>query len=128
MQVTKVTATVRFSQDTGKGAWKSIELGVEATISPGESWRVAQVNLYQDLGHQLKTLWKQNGTAAGSYQEDPPAVASGSQGDTGNQQSAAHFCQQHGVPFTPKNGPHGEFYSHQIEGSRTWCNESRARA
>jgi hypothetical protein len=42
MQVTKVTAQVRYSQDTGKGAWKSLELGAEATIGPGESWRAAE--------------------------------------------------------------------------------------
>ena len=29
MKVDKVTVTIKFSQDTGKGAWKAIELGAE---------------------------------------------------------------------------------------------------
>jgi hypothetical protein len=116
MQVTTVTATVRFSQDTGKGAWKSLELGAEATISPGESWRVAQANLYRDLGHQLKTLWKQNGSAA------PQDAAEDSQVDD---PPTAHFCEVHQMAFTAREGKYGTFYSHPIEGSHTWCNESK---
>ena len=139
MQVNKVTATVKYTQETGKGAWESVELGAEATVGPGESWRVAQANLYRDLGHQLKTLWAQNGSAelqhtpeAGSGQppEDHQAVVPPSSPPAsldGGQQRAAHFCQVHGVPFTARDGKYGEFWSHQIKGSLTWCNESNSR-
>ena len=27
MKVTSVTATIKYSQDTGKGAWKAVEIG-----------------------------------------------------------------------------------------------------
>jgi hypothetical protein len=57
MNVTKVTATIRYSQDTGKGAWKSLELGGEASINEREDWQAAQATLYGQLARQFKTLW-----------------------------------------------------------------------
>jgi hypothetical protein len=59
MNVTKVTATVRFTQDTGKGAWKSLELGCEASINEREDWQTAQATLYGQLAQQFKALWSQ---------------------------------------------------------------------
>jgi hypothetical protein len=60
MQVDRVTATVKYSAEV-KGAWKSIELGAEASLSPGESWRVAESQQYRDVSNLLKQLWAQNG-------------------------------------------------------------------
>jgi hypothetical protein len=117
MQVNKITAQVRYSQDTGKGAWKSLELGAEATVAPNERWRVAEANLYRDLSSLLKTLWAQNGSAATKDSTEDPLADS--------QPPLAHFCETHGVPFTAREGKYGEFWSHQIQGSLTWCNESR---
>ena len=57
MRVTTVTAQVKYSQDTGHGAWKAIELGAEASVDGKETWTEAQASLYQQLGQQLKTLW-----------------------------------------------------------------------
>ncbi len=42
MEVNKISANIRYSQDTGKGAWKVVELGAEATISDREHWKQAQ--------------------------------------------------------------------------------------
>ena len=39
MKVDKVTATIKYSQDTGKGAWKAVELGAEATIDANDAWQ-----------------------------------------------------------------------------------------
>ncbi len=33
MEVNRISANIRYSQDTGHGAWKVIELGAEATVS-----------------------------------------------------------------------------------------------
>ncbi len=57
MKVTTVTATIKYSQDTGKGAWKAAELGVDATVDARETWQAAQVNLFGELGQQLNALW-----------------------------------------------------------------------
>jgi hypothetical protein len=45
MQMKLIKATVRYSQDTGKGAWKSLELGAEADIAPNENWEDGQIAL-----------------------------------------------------------------------------------
>jgi hypothetical protein len=125
MQVDRVTALVKYSSEI-KGSWKSIELGAEASLGPGESWRAAQSQLYRDVSNLLKQLWAQNGSGQPPALEDLPPVAGGFASDTDPQPLPAHFCQQHGAPFTPKTGPHGEFYSHKVEGSTAWCNKSRA--
>ena len=39
MEVNKISATIRYSQDTGKGSWKVVELGAEASISDREFWQ-----------------------------------------------------------------------------------------
>ena len=39
MKIEKVSATIRYSQDTGHGAWRVIELGAEASISDKEQWK-----------------------------------------------------------------------------------------
>ena len=56
MKVEKVSATIRYSQDTGKGAWKVIELGAEASVSDREHWKQSQSELYYQLAGQLQTL------------------------------------------------------------------------
>jgi hypothetical protein len=53
MKVTNVSATIRYSAEA-RGAWRSIELGAEATIAPSEDWHTAQQDLYAQLGKQLK--------------------------------------------------------------------------
>ena len=51
MEVNKISATIRYSQDTGKGSWKVVELGAEASISDREFWQQAQSELYYQLTH-----------------------------------------------------------------------------
>jgi hypothetical protein len=36
MKVEKVSANIRYSQDTGKGAWKNIELGAKGSVDAEE--------------------------------------------------------------------------------------------
>jgi hypothetical protein len=57
MRVDRVTTNVRFSQDSGKGSWKSVELGAEATVDPEEDWALAQQGLYARLASQLREVW-----------------------------------------------------------------------
>jgi len=49
MIVTTISATIRYSQDTGKGAWKVIELGAEASVSDREHWKQAQLKTWLRL-------------------------------------------------------------------------------
>ena len=74
MIVEKVSATIRYSQDTGKGTWKVVELGAEASIGQRNDWKQTQSELYYQLGDQLRTLWS-NGSSNGAF-----AVANGQNG------------------------------------------------
>ncbi len=117
MRVTTVTATLRYSAEA-KGAWRSIEVGAEATLtSSDENWETAQAQLYQKLGHQLKTIWG-NGTDKASTEEQPQATPP----------KPEHWCEAHQSEHKARTGPHWEFYSHQINGTRQWCNESKTAA
>ena len=138
MKVTTVTATLRYSAEA-KGAWRSIEVGAEATLTASdETWETAQAELYHRLGQQLKTLWN-NGKANG--QETPPAetppTSTGPSKGSGQRSGQAapreprqaegvpHWCSEHNQEFKARTGQYGEFYSHQIKGTRQWCNESK---
>ena len=41
MKVDRITAQIRYSQDTGHGAWKAVEIGAEATVDERERWSTA---------------------------------------------------------------------------------------
>jgi hypothetical protein len=59
MKVERVTATIRYSKEEN-GAWKSLELGAEASIAPADDWQISQALLYVELAGQLKSLWAAN--------------------------------------------------------------------
>jgi hypothetical protein len=118
MKIDKVTATIRYSKEIG-GSWKSVEIGAEGTVDVREDWKEAQLQLYADLTQQLVSCWNN-----GKSQESPQAAQKANQKPSLNE-PPSHFCEEHNVPFKSRNGPHGEFYSHQIKGSKDWCNESK---
>ena len=105
MKVEKVSANIRYSQDTGRGAWKVVELGAEASIGEREHWRQAQSELYYQLGDQLRTLWSRTTGA-----------------DTnGTQPNRQHWCEDHQQEFKRRAKAGTVWYSHR-QGS-AWCNE-----
>jgi hypothetical protein len=123
MKVERVTATIRYSKEEN-GAWKSLELGAEASIAPEDDWQISQALLYVELAGQLKTLWAANG-----HKPQEPA-----QNDSGKpvQEATweeiqsmpspkAHWCPLHNVEFRrfEKNGRF--WYSHK-DGDG-WCKE-----
>jgi hypothetical protein len=111
MRVTEVSATVRYSSEA-KGAWRSVELGAEATLNNSdESWEQAQAELYHRLGQQLKVLWS-NGGGKAETQEPPPQTPTS---------KLNHYCQEHQKKFTRHEKEGNVWYSHrQGEG---WHNE-----
>jgi hypothetical protein len=40
MNVTTIRANIRYSAEA-KGAWRTIEVGAEATVAPDEDWQTA---------------------------------------------------------------------------------------
>ncbi|HZA22344.1 MAG TPA: hypothetical protein VFA32_07030 [Dehalococcoidia bacterium] len=153
MNVNKVTATVKYTQDTGKGVWKSLELGCEASINEREDWQTAQATLYGQLAQQFKALWSQNGVvphvhapeghridvqpsqheSGGAPPHGEPAATqpATSPVSQAKPQAAAptreHWCEEHQTEFKKRTGEYGEFFSHSIKGTKPlqWCNESK---
>jgi hypothetical protein len=117
MHVKLVKATARYSQDTGKGAWKSLELGAEADIAPTEDWQEAEVELYQKVTGLLRALWA-NGNGKAEAQEQAINVPI----ESGPASARQRMCSVHNQEWKPKQGKYGTFYSHKApDGS--WCNE-----
>jgi hypothetical protein len=108
MQVTSVRASVKVSKEL-EGAWKTIELGGEAEVSPFEDWKDCQTALYGELVGQVKTLWNGNSKIDnGKPEVNKPEVRE-------------HYCQTHGVEYKKfeKNGK--SWYAHKADDG--WCNE-----
>ena len=127
MNVEKVSATIRYSQDTGKGAWKVVELGAEASIGQRDNWKQAQSELYYQLGDQLRTLWANGssnaaGATAKGQNGAETAIAGPAEPEPG-QTPRNHWCEEHQAAYTRRNGKGGtSWWSHKApDGS--WCRE-----
>lgn len=126
MKVEKVSATIRYSQDTGHGAWKVVELGAEGSVDAKESWHQAQSYLYGQLGRQLRVLWC-NGNTTGTG-----AAVNGQNGAESQipvpaepeptQTPRLHWCQVHDALFKRRQKGGTVWYSHKAEDG-SWCNE-----
>ncbi len=110
MKITTVTATIKYSQDTGHG-WKAIELGAEGTIGINDDWQQAQHQLYGELSQQLKALWC---TGKGVESAVQPATV---------EEPLEHSCQAHGVPFKQYSKGDSSWYAHKV--GNAWCNEGK---
>ncbi len=121
MEVNKISATIRYSQDTGKGAWKVIELGAEATVSDREFWKQAQSELYYQLGDQLRQLWHNgtgaalNGAGGPESHVEPPAASEPTQ------TPREHWCYRHEMEWKRRTKNGVAWYSHRQ--GKGWCNE-----
>jgi hypothetical protein len=92
MKVTTVSASVRYSKALGDGQHKTIELSAEAAIEGKKTWTEAQSNLYQQLGQQLKALWREGN------KEGPEKVAQDALPEKPTQ-ALAHYCQEHQTEY-----------------------------
>jgi hypothetical protein len=123
MKVDKVTATIKYSQDTGKGAWKAVEIGAEATVDQREQWDTALASLYTDLGQQLKSLWA-NGNSHKA--QDAPTTPANAPSETEPKlppaQAPEHYCQVHQTAFKRYERDGRVWYSHKGPDGK-WCKE-----
>ena len=122
MKVEKISATIRYSQDTGKGAWKVIELGAEASVSDREHWKQAQSELYYQLAGQLQSLWSSNsnnaalnGAGGAESPVEPPTATELTQ------TPREHWCQPHNLEWKRRTKSGVTWYSHRQ--GKGWCNE-----
>jgi hypothetical protein len=109
MEVDRIKVSIRFSKDTGKGAWHTIEVGAEATVEPNDDWGASQIELHEDLANHLRQLF---GTPV-KDQEEPEIAAP--------PKSREHWCEEHNIAFRHNQNDRGEWWSHKQ--GQGWCNE-----
>ena len=110
MNITTVSASVRYSKALGQGQHKTVELSAAADLEPQEDWHDAQSDLYQELGQQLKTLWSSEST-----------VQSVNGDVTSEEIVDEHYCNQHKTNFLRHEKDDEVWYSHKFDD--TWCRE-----
>jgi len=64
MNVQTITVNLRASRPGKDGAWKTVEVGAQASLEPWETWQQSQAALYGELADQLKSLWNGERRAA----------------------------------------------------------------
>jgi hypothetical protein len=117
MKVDRVTATIRYSKDENN-AWKSLELGAEASIGPEDDWQISQALLYVQLAEQLKSLWSANGhkPSENGLHGAEKAVET---------PAREHWCPVHQVEFRRFEKDSRVWYSHRAK--EGWCKEQPSR-
>ena len=123
MEVTSVSASVRFSGAVGPSRFKTVELSAEATVQGDEDWQDAQSELYSRLGKQVKYLWLQGQKPLEGAEkavedipgpdltEPPPTVPD-------------HYCLEHQTEFKRYQRGADTWYSHKtVDGA--WCRETQ---
>ncbi len=111
MRVDRVNVIIRYSQGSGKRAWKSIEIGAEASVDPRESWTEAQERLYVQLGQRMKVLWaNSNGKSANQELPEPETTP-----------VKNHWCAQHQQEWKKFTKEGKVWYSHRTDDG--WCKE-----
>ena len=125
MKVDRITAQIRYSQDTGHGAWKAVEIGAEATVDGREHWSAVLSQLYAELGSELKRLWANgNGKPQESAQDGAERTVAAPQATEQPVQpnGSNHHCQQHGVLFKQYHRGNNSWYAHKAPDGK-WCRE-----
>jgi hypothetical protein len=115
MEVDRVKATLRYSAEA-KGAWRSLEIGAEATVAPDEDWHTAQASLYQQLGQQLRALW--DNRRADEAPEKPAEASEEANLPT----TPEHYCQQHQVEYQRYEKDGKVLWAHKTPDGK-WCRE-----
>jgi hypothetical protein len=115
MEVDRVKATLRYSAEA-KGAWRSVEIGAEATITPDEDWHTAQASLYHQLGQQLQELWDNRRA------DEAPEKPAEAPGKPDLPTMPDHYCQQHQVEYQRYEKDGKVLWAHKAPDGK-WCRE-----
>ncbi len=120
MKVERVTATIKYSQDTGHGAWKAVEVGAEASVDESERWAEALAHLYSGLGQQLKALWASKKVQVAT--ENPGDISGPPATRTTPATPPEHYCQNHQVEFKRYSRWNQIWFAHRLPDGK-WCRE-----
>jgi hypothetical protein len=116
MEVDRVKATLRYSAEA-RGAWRSLEIGAEATVAPDEDWHTAQASLYHQLGQQLQALWDNRRA------DEAPEKPAEAPGEPNLPTTPEHYCQQHQTQYQRYEKEGKVLWAHKAPDGK-WCRES----
>ena len=120
MKVTTISANIRYSLDTGHGAWKVIELGAEATIDAKDSWQQAQHQLYGELSQQLQKMWANGKTAQNDHDSAVETIKATEPAPA--PPNPEHWCREHQTEFKRHERQGRVWFSHKAPDGK-WCKE-----
>ena len=124
MEVTSVSASVRFSGAVGPSRFKTVELSAEATVQGDEDWQNAQNELYSQLGKQVKHLWLQGQKASEAAEMAVEDISSTDVTQPNNPLGSDHYCLEHQAEFKRYQRGANTWYSHKtVDGA--WCKETQ---
>src|ERR671914_2503447 len=115
MEVDRVKATLRYSAEA-KGAWRSVEIGAEATVAPEGDWHTAQASLCHQLGQQLQELWDNRRV------DEAPEKPAEAPGKLDLPTMPEHYCQQHQVEYQRYEKDGKVLWAHKAPDGK-WCGE-----
>ena len=122
MEVTTVSASVRFSGAVGPSRFKTVELSAEATVQGDEDWQDAQSELYSRLGKQVKYLWLQGQKALEGAEKAPEDIPGPDL--TAPPPVPDHYFLEHQAEFKRYHRGANTWYSHKtVDGA--WCRETQ---
>jgi hypothetical protein len=114
-----------------EGAWKTVEVGAEASLDEEEDWVLSQQGLYALLTAQLRTLYRgknghnpepaqhghENAVEGVTWEE----ISKNPSPESPLPQSPSHFCPQHQTKFRRYEKDGKFWYSHKAPDG--WCRE-----
>jgi hypothetical protein len=119
MKVERVNATIRYSREEN-GAWKSLELGAEASIGLDDDWQISQALLYTQRADQLKSLWRANGQEHAQNGPERPVEPDWEE-IKAVPLPQEHWCSIHHKQFRKYEKDGKAWFSHKNGDS--WCKE-----
>jgi hypothetical protein len=115
MRVTVVSVNVRYSKPMADGSHKTVELGIEGSLtSSDEDWRAVQTDFYHQLGSQMRYVFSGNGSGKVA-QAMPTTELPASQ--------RAHWCEIHHCEYQRFSKDGKTWFSHKAPGGK-WCKEA----
>jgi hypothetical protein len=124
MRVFNVAVNIRYAKEI-EGAWKTVEVGAEATVEEGEQWTLCQQGLFA----QLREVWAMGKNGRGpepaeNGHEKLVEVGTWEELASAPSPAKAHWCSLHEQPFKRFEKDSKFWYSHKTPDG--WCREGRS--
>jgi hypothetical protein len=114
MWVTVVKVYIRYSKQMPDTSFKTVELGLKGSLtSSDENWHKVSLDLYRELGDQMRQVFSGNGS--GKVAQEPPKPNLPAP-------QREHWCAQHQMRLKKYAKDGSIWYSHRQDNG--WCKGS----